>query len=94
MYNGVGVLTPRGTGTNGHISNNIARMPRPRVESANWKTSSKDKLSMGRADSEVLEYERKREIEIMVLTWAEEEGLLDAEYVVFIPIFFSIILTV
>ena len=79
MYNGVGVLTPRGTGTNGHIANNIARMPRPRVEATNWKTSTKDKLSMGRADTEVLEYERKRDIEILVLTWAEDEGILDSD---------------
>lgn len=79
MYNGVGLLTPRGSGTNGHIATNIARMPRARVESFNWK-SSKDKPSMAKADPEVLEYERKREIEIMVLNWAEDEGILDAEY--------------
>jgi len=34
---------------------------------------------MTKPDTEILEYERKRAIELLVLKWAEEEDLLDSE---------------
>jgi serine/arginine repetitive matrix protein 2 len=83
MYNGVGVSTPRGTGTCGHVSANLGRAPRPKVQNSSWKTSTKTALPMTKPDEDILAYERKREIELLVLKWAEKEDLLDSEYVLF-----------
>jgi serine/arginine repetitive matrix protein 2 len=82
MYNGVGISTPRGTGTCGHVAANLGRAPRPKVQNASWKTSTKEALPMTKPDAEILDYERKRQIELLVLKWAENEDLLDSEYVI------------
>eukprot|EP01126_Amoeba_proteus_P040110 TRINITY_DN4264_c0_g2_i6.p1 TRINITY_DN4264_c0_g2~~TRINITY_DN4264_c0_g2_i6.p1 ORF type:complete len:118 (+),score=29.57 TRINITY_DN4264_c0_g2_i6:39-392(+) len=81
MYNGVGVLTPRGTGTNGHVMTNLSRLRPQKKRQDDWKSGvgEKQKPELPRANPEILEHERKRQIEILVTKWAEETGLLDVE---------------
>jgi hypothetical protein len=80
MYNGIGLSTARGTGTNGYVTTNAAALPKAKrgpIERHQDIKPEKIKL----ADPEILEHEKKRQIEIKVTKWADEQGLLDAEYV-------------
>ncbi|GBP40947.1 hypothetical protein EVAR_26028_1 [Eumeta japonica] len=67
MYNGIGLQTPRGSGTNGYVQKNWAtvRMPKDRV---NYRTEEEiaklDSASNKPPNREILDHERKRKIEV------------------------------
>lgn len=74
MYNGVGILTPRGTGTSGHIQNNKFNLrggPPPKFGDA------KPPEQERKPNKEILEHNRKRQIELKLVELREtleEEG--------------------
>ena len=61
MYNGIGVATARGTGTNGYVQRNLSHI----------RTDRKDNRQMGfesslvkKPNKDILEHDRKRQVEV------------------------------
>jgi serine/arginine repetitive matrix protein 2 len=80
MYNGIGLSTARGTGTNGYVTANAASLPKSKKAPIALQRHQDIKPQKARqANTEILEHEKKRQIEIKVTQWAEEQGLLDSE---------------
>ena len=76
MYNGIGLNTPRGTGTNGFVQKNFAAL-RTRKDQVKYKTDE-DLRQMDTIDSvfkvphhDILEHDRKRKIELQCLELRE-----------------------
>lgn len=75
MYNGVGLLTARGSGTSGHVQTNAFN-----IRHRSWQTTDdRDKKPerVKKPDERILEHERKRAIELELVELAEtleEEG--------------------
>ncbi|SYW77476.1 related to CWC21 - protein involved in RNA splicing by the spliceosome [Ustilago bromivora] len=67
MYNGIGLKTVRGTGTNGYIQRNLSNF-RPRDNPFNKSSSSRHSSSSEtrhvQLDAAILEHERKRKVEV------------------------------
>jgi len=80
MYNGVGVPTPRGTGTNGYVQRNFAALPRIKKKPSDFERERREPAPTEprKPDTEILEHDKKRQIEVKLMAWAEEQGLLDA----------------
>eukprot|EP01121_Diplochlamys_sp_Union-15-3_P008389 TRINITY_DN2224_c0_g1_i6.p2 TRINITY_DN2224_c0_g1~~TRINITY_DN2224_c0_g1_i6.p2 ORF type:complete len:249 (+),score=72.99 TRINITY_DN2224_c0_g1_i6:22-747(+) len=84
MYNGIGVPTPRGTGTNGFVQRNFAALPAWKIRRpvsagpSGGAQKEKEKPNQKEPNKEILEHDRKRQIEIKLLQWAEKKGLLDS----------------
>jgi len=67
MYNGIGITTPRGTGTNGYVQRNLSFVPtkRERVEYVKDVELKKlETLIEKKGNAEILEHEKKRKIEV------------------------------
>lgn len=81
MYNGVGVPTARGTGTNGFVQKNLSYVSKPIMRSAyNDKDKVKKMLNrvMKEPDKDIMEHERKRKLEIKCVEYEmelEDQGL-------------------
>jgi serine/arginine repetitive matrix protein 2 len=81
MYNGIGLQTARGSGTNGYVQKNLAYvrdLPKQNnfqqqklLDIARYAPSEK------KPNEEILEHEKKRRIEAKVYDWAEKQGLFD-----------------
>lgn len=67
MYNGIGVQTPRGTGTNGYVQRNFAFI-RHRKEKVDYKTENDiaklERTLQKKPNKEILEHQWKRSIEL------------------------------
>ena len=84
MYNGVGLTTVRGSGTNGYVQKNMAHVSRKRNADAKG-YSDRDKNDASRmlkdprkADEDIMEHNRKRAVESKCYALQdslEEEGL-------------------
>ena len=75
----LGLSTPRGSGTNGYVQKNLGFVkPRPKLE---YRVPEEDdKLQLRRKpNQEILEHEKKRELELHVMMWAEEQHLFDGK---------------
>ncbi|KAH9376469.1 hypothetical protein HPB48_006554 [Haemaphysalis longicornis] len=74
MYNGIGLQTARGSGTNGYVQRNLSAVQRSR-EKVNYKTEEDiqrlDALLIRKANPEILNHERKRQLEIKCLELQE-----------------------
>ena len=86
MYNGIGLRTVRGSGTNGYVQRNLSlvRNFKPAIQvrkeyEAQMAAIAKPRVRAG-PNPEILEHQRKRQVEVRVMEWAEEEGLFDSEY--------------
>ena len=67
MYNGIGIATPRGTGTNGYVQRNLSFVPtkRERVEYVkDADIKQLETLIEKKGNAEILEHEKKRRIEV------------------------------
>lgn len=67
MYNGIGLTTPRGTGTNGYIQRNLSFVPTKRERVEYVKDADLKKLETlieKKGNAEILEHEKKRRIEV------------------------------
>ena len=86
MYNGIGLTSVRGSGTNGYVQRNLAHVSRQRTARAKAVDRVPD---MGKelkdpkgANTEILEHNRKREVEVKVMQLRdtlEEQGVPDDE---------------
>mmetsp|Transcript_7164 Transcript_7164/g.30505 ORF Transcript_7164/g.30505 Transcript_7164/m.30505 type:complete len:378 (-) Transcript_7164:1019-2152(-) len=76
MYNQIGLKTPRGSGTNGYVQRNLAfrqqRKPRGFREEEERKPPK-----MRVANPEILEHQRRRQVEIMLIKWYEAEEIFE-----------------
>jgi serine/arginine repetitive matrix protein 2 len=89
MYNGIGLASVRGSGTNGYVQKNMAHVSRQRtaraksVDAAPGASSfgSKNSADPRRANDDILEHNRKRQVEVKVLQLREmlEEKGVDEE---------------
>ncbi|KAJ1650200.1 RNA-splicing factor [Dispira simplex] len=94
MYNGIGLSTPRGSGTNGYVIRNVSHLKVKRSypkgttrETTTDETQFNPLAHLGKErdlnsskppNAELLLHERKRQIEVRLLTWQdelEEQGL-------------------
>lgn len=68
MYNGIGLQTARGSGTNGHVQRNFAFVRVSKKDSVHYRTEediAKLEASTNRQPNlEILNHERKRKIEV------------------------------
>ena len=75
MYNGIGLTTPRGSGTNGYVQRNMAVI-RNRKEKVEYKTDSDlarlEKTLNKQPNKDILEHQWKRAIELKCLLLQEE----------------------
>ncbi len=77
MYNGIGLVTARGSGTNGYVQRNLSSVrQRPKINYQEEQRRMAQPLTK-KPNQEILEHERKREIELQVFQWAEENGLFE-----------------
>ena len=86
MYNGIGLQTPRGSGTNGYIQRNLGFARTIKKKEHRFDPAEEEKrlakLAMARKpDEELIEHNRLRAIEVAVEEWAEEIDLYSGEYV-------------
>lgn len=77
MYNGIGLQTPRGSGTNGHVQRNWAII-RKAKDKVTYKTDEGklDQLNK-QPNKEILDHVRKRKVEVKCAELAdilEEQG--------------------
>jgi hypothetical protein len=79
MSSNVGLTTPRGTGTSGYVQRNLAHL-RPRDTGKPYSTDLDSlKHRQRQPDREILEHDRKRDIEVKVFELRdrlEDEGLV------------------
>lgn len=80
MYNGIGLPTPRGSGTNGHVQRNWA-LVKPKAKEKTYRNEEElaklDAASNRAPNKEILDHERKRKIELKCTEFAdilEEQG--------------------
>lgn len=76
MYNGIGLPTPRGSGTNGYVQKNLAHVQKGRLSKPNLVAKPESQYSKP-PSIEVLTHQKKREIESKCLQLRkelEEEG--------------------
>ena len=80
MYNGIGLATVRGSGTNGYVTKNMSHVSRSRIaERKDGNKPQKFGMAAPRAPNmEIIEHNRKREVELKVMRLRdslEEEGV-------------------
>ena len=66
-YNGVGLFTPRGSGTNGYVQRNFALVRQKRVYQTPEELANMKGPPPRKANKEILDHERKRKVELRVL---------------------------
>ncbi|XP_035785990.1 serine/arginine repetitive matrix protein 2-like isoform X2 [Anopheles albimanus] len=80
MYNGIGLTTPRGSGTNGHVQRNVAFVRPGKKDNINYRTEDDlaklDSQSNRQPNQGILDHERKRKIEVKC---AELEEVLESQ---------------
>lgn len=80
MYNGIGLQTPRGSGTNGYVSRNLSaiRKQKPKIDYQSEEGIKRlDDILNRPPNQEILDHERKRKIEVKCLEMRdlmEEQG--------------------
>jgi serine/arginine repetitive matrix protein 2 len=86
MYNGVGLTTPRGSGSSGYVQKNLAYIRRPKTLREFKKELEEIKANPPKPpkkpNAELIEHEQKRQVEIRLLKFREElkaKGEADAE---------------
>ncbi|XP_046761990.1 serine/arginine repetitive matrix protein 2 [Gallus gallus] len=86
MYNGIGLPTPRGSGTNGYVQRNLSalRHKRERAEPrADEELRRADAAALPkRPNRDILDHERKRKVELKCLELSElmeEQGYTESE---------------
>lgn len=78
MYNGIGLLTPRGSGTSGYVQGNKFNLRHgPPMRQQNMQDLNDMKgPKVSKPDQSILEHRAKRELELKV---AEEQAKLEDE---------------
>jgi len=77
-YNGVGLQTARGSGTNGYVQRSLANIRRkPQTPYSRDRDNEQPRTKTRKANPEIMEHDRKREIEVRCLELQdklEEQG--------------------
>ncbi|XP_026477598.1 serine/arginine repetitive matrix protein 2-like [Ctenocephalides felis] len=88
MYNGIGLQTARGSGTNGHVQRNWASV-KPFKDKVKYRTDEDiaklEATSIRQPNKGILDHERKRKIEVKCTELEdllEEQGLPKADIIV------------
>lgn len=84
MYNGIGLPTPRGSGTSGYVQRNLSHVREKPQERKAYDFDSSDASRFEatltkKPNKEILEHERKRNIEVKCIEMQdlmEEQGYL------------------
>lgn len=79
MSSNVGLTTPRGSGTSGYVQRNLAHL-KPREQFKPYPTDGDLKHRQRQPDKEILEHDRKRDVEVKVFELQdklEDEGYVD-----------------
>ena len=89
MYNGVGLQTPRGSGTSGHVqASKFLAKPRPSSSAVggggtpDLPRTGSGLEGMRKPNKDILEHDRKRQVELRLLVLRdalEEQGYTEAE---------------
>lgn len=86
MYNGIGLTTPRGSGTNGHVQRNWAFVRPGKKDNSNYRSEEDIKkldATLNRPpNKDILDHNRKRKIEVKCLEFEEileKQGLSSVE---------------
>lgn len=83
MYNGIGLQTPRGSGTNGYIqTSKFFIKSRPPVRPDPAASGSKPEGAVRKPNKDILEHDRKRQIQLKLLVLQEtltDQGYTEAE---------------
>lgn len=78
MYNGIGLTTPRGSGTNGHVQRNWAFVRPGKKDNVTYKIEEDlaklDAATNRQPNQGILDHERKRQLEVKC---AEYEDILE-----------------
>ena len=77
MYNGIGILTPRGTGSSGYVQTNKFNLRGPTQRRPEDLKAAHDSISNRKPDQGILDHNRKRDIELKVVQMSdalEEQG--------------------
>jgi hypothetical protein len=76
MYNGIGLNTPRGSGTSGYVQKNLAFVRSKQMTNNYKEILQKFKENPApvkkRANQEIIEHELKHKIEVQLFNYAEE----------------------
>lgn len=80
MYNGIGLQTPRGSGTNGYVQRNMANIIRPSDREDFKKPNELGVPSLRKPNNDIIEHDRKRKLEIKCLEF--QQMLEDQGYVI------------
>ncbi|KAM5127003.1 serine/arginine repetitive matrix protein 2, partial [Mantella aurantiaca] len=85
MYNGIGLPTPRGSGTNGYVQRNLSSV-RHKKDRTDYKSEEElkklESLLVKKPNQEILDHERKRKVELKCLEleeMMEEQGYGEVE---------------
>ena len=74
MYNGIGLVTPRGSGTNGYVQRNLSFIKRQK-DKVDYKSEEElkklDQSLNKRPNQEILDHERKRKVELKCIEMQE-----------------------
>lgn len=81
MYNGIGLLTPRGSGTNGYVQKNISHVHQ-KVQRIDYTRQDLQRPSQvqKKPDKDIIEHQHKRQIELQVLQWMEDTQINEKGY--------------
>lgn len=75
MYNGIGLQTARGSGTNGHVQRNLSFVRMGKKDNVKYKTEAElakaETINNRPPNEEILEHERKRKIEVKILEFQD-----------------------
>ncbi|CAK9019047.1 unnamed protein product [Durusdinium trenchii] len=78
MYGGVGIMTPKGSGTNGYVQRNLSFLPRQRLDfqaqiGQSFKSmTGENAIKVRKANNELLIHEQKRKVENELLKLEDE----------------------
>jgi len=82
-YNGIGLQTPRGSGTNGYVQRSLANIrKKPQTPYSRDNDYDKPQTKARKPNPDIMEHDRKREIEVQCFELQdklEEEGLDEDE---------------
>lgn len=75
MYNGIGLTTPRGSGTNGHVQKNWAYVRTEKKANINYRTEEDlaklEAIANRQPNKDILDHERKRKMEVKCAEFEE-----------------------
>lgn len=81
MYNGIGLTTARGSGTNGYVQRNLSHVrAKPQRQEYARPDQVKPIIAERKANQEILDHQKKRQIEVKLLQWAEDIKLEEQGY--------------